>query len=193
MAAITAAFSSYRSVKVSSRMKSAPASVPARMTSANTSTASSKGRSPAGWSTRPQGPMSSAAYRPGAPPMAFLAVFTPAATIFASSIPAFSALKRLAPKVFARMTSAPAARYSLCIDSIASGAVTFSVSGTVPSSSPRRWSIVPIAPSNNKILSSSITAVSSSLSVRAVVGGGAGRAAPVSFLRPVGDADHGRH
>ena len=174
-------------------MKSAPAAVPARTTSAKTSTASSKGRSPAGWSTRPQGPMSSAAYFPGAPPMALLAVFTPASTIAARSIPAFSALKRFAPKVFARMTSAPAARYSRCIASIASGAVTLSVSGTVPSSRPPLWSIVPIAPSNNKILSSSITAVSSSLSVWAGSCGGAGRAAPVSFLRPVGDADDGRH
>ena len=59
-----AAFSSYRSVKVSHKIRSAPAAAPARTISAKASTASSKGRVPAGSSSSPRGPMSRATRLP---------------------------------------------------------------------------------------------------------------------------------
>ena len=59
-----AAFSSYKSVKVSQRTRSAPASAPARMISAKADTASSKGRVPAGSSSSPSGPTSRATSPP---------------------------------------------------------------------------------------------------------------------------------
>ena len=59
-----AAFSSYRSVKVSTTTRSAPAAAPARTMRAKSATALSKGRVPMGSSSSPSGPMSSAVSAP---------------------------------------------------------------------------------------------------------------------------------
>ena len=63
-AASSAALSSYRSVKVSKKIRSAPAAAPARTMRAYSSTASSKARVPLGSSSSPSGPTSSAASAP---------------------------------------------------------------------------------------------------------------------------------
>ena len=63
-AASRAAFSSYRSVKVSKKMRSAPAAAPARTMRAYSLTASSKASVPLGSSSSPSGPTSSAVRAP---------------------------------------------------------------------------------------------------------------------------------
>ena len=119
---------------VSISMRSAPAFSPTRMISANTPTASSKSRVPIGFKSFPVEPMSKATY--AFFPLsatAFFAFATPAVTIFSKSSPY---LKRLAPKVFANMMSAPAAKYALCICMIGSGFFRFHVSGSSPACNP---------------------------------------------------------
>ena len=64
LTASRAAFSSYRSVKVSRNTRSAPAATPARMMRPYSATASSNARVPLGSSSSPSGPTSSAANAP---------------------------------------------------------------------------------------------------------------------------------
>ena len=105
-----AAFSSYRSVKVSQRIRSAPASAPARTIWAKAATASSKGRVPAGSSSSPSGPMSKATRLPQGS-AARRAQPMPAATTWATVYPLPASLWADAPKVLAQRMRLPAAAY----------------------------------------------------------------------------------
>ena len=60
-----------------------------------------------------------------------------------SARPCRARMKRLAPKVFVRMTWLPASTYARATSSTASGCVRFQASGQVPSGMPRCWSSVP--------------------------------------------------
>src|SRR5437899_2975060 len=63
------------------------------------------------------------------------------------SSPCVASLKRLAPKVFVSIRSAPAATYSAWIACTSLGLFRLRTSKQASSDTPRAWSIVPIAPS----------------------------------------------
>ena len=100
LAASRAALASYRSVMVSTTIKSAPAFAPASAISRNRSYARSKDSVPIGSNSSPSGPTSSATRVP-VPAAAFFATAMAAPTTSSTLWPVLASFKPLAPKVLA--------------------------------------------------------------------------------------------